>query len=122
MENSSIGKKIFRVFRSVLTAYVVTVLLLFILAFLLYKLELDEGKVTIGIIAVYVISCLIGGFAAGRSNRSRKFLWGLLTGSVYFLILLLVSFGSGKAAGDVLSLSTGAIICMGSGMIGGMAA
>ncbi len=122
MENYSLGRKLLWVLRSVLTAYITTAVLLLILAFFLFKLELDEGKVAIGIIIVYVLSCFIGGFTAGRSSKNRKFLWGLITGSIYFVILLLASLGSGNAGGEAVSLITTGAICLSSGMLGGMTA
>ena len=82
--------------RSLLLAYAVTVILLLLLALLLYKLELDEGKISIGIIAVYVLSCFVGGLAAGKASQSRKFIWGLLVGALYFLVLAVVSIASGQ--------------------------
>ena len=48
--------------KALLAGYVVTGVLLMILALLLYKIDLDEQKVTMGIIATYFISTLTGGF------------------------------------------------------------
>ena len=43
-----------RLIKSLLAAYIVTGLLLLLLALLLYKLQLSESVVNIGIIAIYV--------------------------------------------------------------------
>jgi len=119
MEKYSVCGKIFVMIRSLLVTYVVTALLLFLLAFLLFRLDLDESKVSLGMVAVYILSCLFGGFAAGKGGKNRKFLWGLLNGSLYFLILLAVSLGKGGADGLFSWFTTGAL-CLGSGMLGGM--
>ena len=76
----------------------------------------------IGLAAViYILSCLIGGLTAGKGVKEKRFLWGLFTGIIYFVVLAAIS---AAAAGGV-SMSIGgyittALICMGSGMLGGM--
>ena len=79
--------------KSLLCAYIISGILLLLLAFLLYKLNLDEGKVAAGIIMIYVASTFLGGFIIGKLSGSRKFLWGLTCGILYFALLLLVSLG-----------------------------
>lgn len=122
MEKTSFGTKTFVLIRSLLISYVVTALMLLLMALLLFKLELDENKISMGMIAVYVLSCFLGGFAAGKGGRNRRFLWGLLTGALYFVILTAVSFGMGGTREGMLSLITVGVLCLGSGMIGGMLA
>lgn len=100
----------------------VTAFLLLILALLLLKLNLDEEKINVGIILVYILSAFLGGWVTGKKSGSRKFLWGMLTGCFYFIILLAVSLLN--AAGDI---SPGRVIttlamCLGGGMLGGMLA
>ena len=79
--------------KALLCAYAVTGILLLILAFLLYKAGLSEENVNAGILLVYVISTFSGGFVIGKLSGARKFLWGLLSGVLYFVLLLLISFG-----------------------------
>ena len=122
MEKTSWKLKTWHVLRSLLLAYAVTVILLLLLALLLYKLELDEGKISIGIIAVYVLSCFVGGLAAGKASQSRKFIWGLLVGALYFLVLAVVSIASGQGGAPILQMATTGALCAGGGMLGGMLA
>ena len=75
MENRSIVRKTVVLIRAQLTAWVVTALLLLLMALLLFKLELNESKVSLGMNAVYVLSCFFGGLAAGKGGKKRKFLW-----------------------------------------------
>lgn len=107
--------------KGLIAAYLITAILLLILALLLYKLELDEGKVTIGIIVIYVASCFIGGFFVGKKAGSQKFLWGMLLGLTYFLLLTAVSAVTepGLASGWK-GLITSFVMCAGAGMLGGM--
>lgn len=55
-----------RIMKALLVSYLVTGLLLLLIAGLLYRFQLDEGKVQIGIILTYILSCFTGGFLAGR--------------------------------------------------------
>jgi len=107
--------------KALLCAYVVTGILLLVLALLLYKAGLSEENVNAGILLTYVISTFSGGFVIGKLTGARKFLWGLLAGILYFALLLLISLGiyhtlQGAAA------ETGAafVLCALGGMLGGM--
>ena len=70
--------------KSLLIAYVVTGIFLLILTLLLYKMGLSEQKVNIGVILIYVIATFSGGFVMGKLSMTHKFLWGLLTGVLYW--------------------------------------
>lgn len=109
------------ILKSLLCAYVLTGILLLILTGLLYKMNLDEGKVTAGIIVIYVVSTLAGGFVAGKLMRERKFLWGLTVGVLYFALLLFVSLGIYRSVqGNGADTLTTFLMCAGGGMLGGM--
>lgn len=107
--------------KSLLCAYIISGILLLLLAFLLYKLNLDEGKVAAGIIMIYVVSTFAGGFIVGKLAGVRKFLWGLTCGVVYFGLLLLVSVGIYRSLqGNGANVLTTFFLCAGGGMLGGM--
>ncbi|MCD8195815.1 MAG: TIGR04086 family membrane protein [Lachnospiraceae bacterium] len=113
--------RVLRIIKALLASYIVTVLLLFLTAALLYRFQLDEGKVQIAIIFTYILSCFGGGFLAGKMMGSRKFLWGMLLGLLYFAILTLVSLAVNRELGSSGSgLATTFLLCMGGGMLGGM--
>lgn len=109
------------VLKSLLFAYALTGLLLLALAFLLFQFDLGEGPVSAGIIVVYVVSCLLGGFMAGRIMRKDKYLWGIIVGFCYFLLLLIVSFAvQGKWDMTAQHAATTFCMCVGGGALGGM--
>ncbi|MCI5529232.1 MAG: TIGR04086 family membrane protein [Blautia sp.] len=109
------------VLKSLLFAYAITGLLLLLLAFLLFRFDLGKGPVTAGIIAVYVLSCLMGGFMAGKILRKDRYLWGVLVGLAYYLLLLTVSFAvQGKWDMTFLHAVTTFFMCLGGGALGGM--
>ncbi len=107
--------------RSSVIAYVLTAVLLLLLAFGLYQFHLLESQVTLGIRAIYVIACFFAGFAAGKTAGNRRFLWGLAAGILYFLILLAVSFLiSRQITSDTTDLLISFLSCAIGGMAGGM--
>ena len=104
-----------------LGAYIVTAVILFLLAFLLYKLSLSEQIVSIGIIITYALSSFLAGFLTGKRMKQKRFLWGLIMGLAYFVVLLLISAIVNKSLGAVAdSLFTTLMLCVGGGMLGGM--
>ena len=107
--------------KALLAAYVVTGILLIILALALYKFELNEGAVTAGVTAVYLISTFTGGLVVGKLAKVRRFLWGIVLGILYFALLLLVTVGiyrtfHGSSTERLVTFA----LCAGGGMAGGM--
>ena len=113
--------KSWQLIRTLIIAYLFTAVLLTTLTFLLYKFRLPESQITIGINAVYVLSCLLGGLLAGKAMKTRRFLWGLVTGLLYFVFLLLMSYIQNQAIlSDLTHILTVFAMCTLSGMAGGM--
>lgn len=109
------------ILKSLLCSYVVTGILLLLLTLVFYKMELKEGVVTGGIIGIYVLSTFVGGFAAGKLARVRKFIWGLTIGILYFALLMVISLGLYRAMqGSPASIVTTFLLCAAGGMAGGM--
>lgn len=104
-----------------LVMYGVTAILLFLLAFLVQKLGWEQGVISIGICVVYVISCFIGGFLAGKVQGSKKFIWGIVMGLVYVIVMLMVTLAVKSGFGSNLSdFVMNLLLCLGGGMLGGM--
>lgn len=115
------AEKIVFVTKCMLGAYLLTAGLLLLLAFVLYRFGLSEKVVSVCIIGIYIAVTFLLGFAAGKRMEKRRFLWGLVMGSCYYVILLLVSLvvnhGISDIAGNALTVL---FLCTGSGMLGGM--
>ena len=117
------GTQAIQILKALLASYLVTGILLFVLTLLLYKFEWDEQMVTAGIIVIYVLSTFVGGFILGKLKRVRKFLWGLIIGVLYFVLLFLISFGVYRSFdGNGTNVITALLLCAGGGMLGGMLA
>ena len=73
------------------------------------------------IIGIYLTSTLAGGVVIGKMAKTRRFLWGMLLGTGYFVLLLLITLGVYHTLnGSGGNLLTAFILCVGGGMAGGM--
>lgn len=102
-------------------SYIITGLILLLISFLMLKLELSSVVFSGAINLAYITSTFIGGFFIGKRTEQKKFIWGLVVGVFYFVILMLVSLMMNRAGVLPLgSLFTVFIITSLSGMLGGM--
>lgn len=115
------GQMVMWVLKSLLASYIVTGLLLLGLTFLVYKFELDEQKVVAGIVGIYVVATFVGGFIIGKLTKVRKFIWGMVIGSIYFVLLFAISYGVYREFNtNGIHILTTIVLCVGGGMLGGM--
>lgn len=106
---------------TLLGAYIVTGLLLFLLAFLVYQFGFGAKTVDIAILIVYIIVNFWAGFFMGRQKKRKKYLAGLVIGIFYFTVLVLVSLICNHGLQDFAgNFFTTLAICAASGTIGGM--
>ena len=121
MENMQKNIKVIWWIKSLLASYIVTGILLLVLTFFMYKFELNEKIVSAAIVGFYVVSTLIGGMIIGKLTKSKRYLWGMVLGIIYFVLLLLITLGVYRTLnGDSVSIVTSLILCAGGGMTGGM--
>ena len=114
-------RKVMWVLKSLLISYLVTVILLMILALLLYKFEIGERIVSAGIVSFYILSTLAGGVLIGKMARNKRFMWGIGLGMSYFLVLFLITLAVYRTIStDTVNLITTWILCTCGGMTGGM--
>ena len=113
--------KVMWVLKALLASYIVTGILLLLLTMALYKMELNEKRLSAAIVAIYVMATLIGGILIGKMAKVKRFIWGLGLGVAYFALLLLITLGVYHTLnGDGANLVTTFILCAGGGMAGGM--
>lgn len=117
----SIGQKMGTVVKGLILSYIVTGILLVLLAFLVYKFKLTENVTDLAIIAIYVAVTFLGAFVVGKKVKNRKFFWGFLLGFFYIAIIMLVALLLGKifSVSGMVNLST-MVLCIGGGLLGGM--
>lgn len=115
------SRGVLTVLKILLLMYVTTGIMLLILTMLLSKFQLTESAVSIGIVIIYVASGFLGGLLAGKKMKNRRFMWGMLMGCSYFLVLIIGSVLFQKGIDmEISRVITTLILCTASGMIGGM--
>ena len=87
--------------KGVVLAYIISALVLVVLALLMYKMDLSESVVRGAIIFAYVVSCFVSGMVVSANREGRRYLWGLLQGVIYYVILLVVSMICNRAGESV---------------------
>lgn len=80
---------------SLFISYVISGILLLAVSLALYKLKLPEAQINMAVYVVYAISCFLGGLICGKKIKYKRFLWGFLTGLLYFIILFILSWVMG---------------------------
>lgn len=103
--------------------FIASALLLAVMAALIWKTGAGAGTASGCITVVYIVSNFVGGFMAGRKASKHKFMWGIAVSAAYFAIIVLagVWFMGNKLVVSP-EIVTGAMICIISGMFGGMLA
>ncbi|PKM51862.1 MAG: TIGR04086 family membrane protein [Firmicutes bacterium HGW-Firmicutes-7] len=104
----------------ILFMYILTGLLLFLLAFFMYKMDLGKNQINLGIIIIMVVCTFVGGILAGKVVREKRFVYGAIIGLLYFLILVIISSFMKKDVKLESDAITMFFICVGSGSLGGM--
>ena len=104
-----------------MTMYIITGILLLLLAFLMYKVDLTEPVVNGAIIAIYIIAGFFGGFLIGKKTGVKKYLWGLFMGALYYGVLILVGLILHQGlSGEPVHLLSTMVLCLLSATAGGM--
>jgi putative membrane protein (TIGR04086 family) len=106
--------------KSLFLSLLLTAVLLLLLALALYRFSLSGKTVSLCITGIYILVTFLAGFFTGKQKGTRKFLWGLAMGFLYFFILVLFSLLTGQKAVFSTGFFTALILCAGSGMLGGM--
>ena len=118
-----LGKKGLYVIQSLVISYIVTGILLCILAFIMYQSNAGIKIANLGITLTYILASILAGMLIGNKIGKRKFLWGFFVGMLYFVILTLISLIFQK---NMILFSTERItaffLCIAGGTLGGMLA
>lgn len=114
--------KILNVIKILVVTYLLTGVMLLLLALGLYKFNLSNWQITAGIVVTYALSAFLGGYALARKEKTRRLLWGMAFGVVYFAILAMASLVMNKGlAMDQGAALRAVLICVGAGAIGAFA-
>lgn len=117
------GEQIKRFITYYIKAFFISIMVsvtgIMVTAVLLYKGVISGENLKLAISIIYFVATLGGGFIACKYAQSKRFLWGIIYGLVYFLLILLLSFvTNGDESTNINYVSL--IICAIGGMLGGM--
>ncbi len=105
--------------KTLLISYTLTAVLLVGLAFLMYRMKLGAAEATWGVMVIYLVSCAVGGFLTGRRVGSRRLFWGLVSGGLYFVVLLVLSLVlGGGLQGGIQQIMTVLAACLAGSAVG----
>lgn len=114
-----------RIVRVMAAAWLISVMIsavgMVLASLIFYAVGEGQNRICVSVYVVVVLAVLIGGIYAGHRIGYRRFLWGLALGAIYYVSLCLISVVSGcmTAAGWQFCLPF-VLLCLGSGMLGGM--
>ena len=107
----------FQLVKTLIIAYVITAVLLLLTAFGLYRLQ-----VMAAVVIIYALSCFAGGYILAKAQKSRRMLWGMGFGILYFTVLTAAAFILTKGADmDMTALVKALIVCLLAGGAGAFA-
>ena len=109
------------VLKALILSYIISAAALIALAGMMYRLDMGDTRLRVGVIITYIFYVSIGGFYLGRKVKKREFLWGLVVGLLYYSIhIAAVIAAEGVFPDRIAPAAALALLCMGSGMLGGM--
>ncbi len=112
-------QKIIQVLKVAAAAVLVSVVLIFLCAFIAYKLRLTQAQLGIMAMVIYAVGSFIAGFGVGKLKQEKRLLWGICAGITYFAVILAVSIAAGGGFhADVGRLIRSVLICIAAGTIG----
>lgn len=113
------GHKSIVVMKAMAAAYAVTIALLFLVAFILYKTHLPEKNAMMMLLAVYVIANFVGAMICAKVMNQKRLLWGMITAALYFALLYVISMiVGGDQAKEMVDIVKMAVCCMLGGIVG----
>lgn len=106
---------------SMVAAVVVTALLLLLLTVLVYNTDISGTITGILLVAIYVLGPFSGAFVLGKIMKTKRYLWGLFLGVIYFAVFFLVSrLTAGATAPGIRDYIQVMLAVLPGGVLGGM--
>lgn len=110
-----------RRFKGFFVSFVLTALLLVVVAFVLYQTKASVEHIGGAILLVYAVAAFVGGMIFSAQKDSRHYLMGGLFGLAYFGVIYGVSAVWNKSLSTMFpAILTTLLVCVLAGMLGGM--
>ena len=112
--------KVLQLLKVIVASVAVSIILALIFAFLAYKLQMEDAQIAICVSVIYVIGSFIGGFGMGKLKKEKRLIWGMISGVVYMLLVMVISLILNDFMIDFGKVLSGMAICIAAGGIGGV--
>jgi len=112
--------RLFEILKGNVIAYMITAIIFIAAALLLTYTGLPETSISLIAILTTIISAFIAGYDAAKGAKARGWFWGMSSGMVYAILLILIGSLVGKSLALTSRTITLLIIAIGSGALGGM--
>lgn len=104
--------KISSILKGTVLSCIITVITVFIASVITYFTDVDAKTLSICVYGGMLLGVIAGAFGAAKGANSRRFINGMVSGALFFLLLAMVSFAvNGKIAlSQRLYLTAGGIL------------
>lgn len=106
--------------KGIIISYVLTAAVFLIYALLITYTDASEDYISTTALITTVIACIICGFITARSAESRGLIWGILSGLLYAVILLLTAFALIPGFMPTAKFGAAVILALAGGGLGGI--
>lgn len=107
--------------KEILLEMMISAVLLACVSFVVLRMTPGVAVTKALILGIYGVSTFVGGYIIGKVMTKKKFIWGAISGIVYFAIIAVVAFivKGGIDAGTV-GIISGFVVSVAAGTAGGM--
>ncbi|MGN0513597.1 MAG: TIGR04086 family membrane protein [Lachnospiraceae bacterium] len=112
--------RVLSILKVLLFEYVLSIVLLLLVALIMYKTGMSNATAKILILLVYFITTFIGGMVMAKAQNQKRLIWGGVSGLIYLAVLVIVAMIIKSELACVNNIVTASICCMAGGAIGGI--
>lgn len=112
--------QVFALFSSLLIAYAITCIVFIAYAILITYSSITEQNISLVVTITGIISVAVAGFDSAKDAKSKGWLWGIIAGTLYGIILLCIGTFVNKGLSIDSKTITLLIICIAGGGLGGV--
>lgn len=114
-------KKVFsKITKGLFYAYISTFILIAFFATLITYTNISENKLELFVNIITIVSLIIGGFYVGKKADNKGWLWGMIVGFLYILIIMIVNVIILKRVSFAESLNNLVLVSILGGLVGGI--
>lgn len=107
--------------KEILIEMIISAVLLACVSFVVLRMTPSFAVTKILILGIYAISTFVGGFIIGKVMTKKKFVWGAISGIIYFMIIAITALiVKGGIDTGTVGIISGFVVSVVAGTLGGM--